>query len=165
MPSFDIVSEVNKVELNNSIDQVSKELITRFDFKGSNSTIELKEEKEELSLVIVTDDDFKLSQIYDILILKISKRNIDSKILAEGKKEKVSGNRIKETIAIKNGIDQELGKKINKYIKDTKIKITSSIQGETVRVSGIKRDDLQNIMQLIKKDITELPLQFINFRD
>ena len=161
MPSFDVVSEVNKVELANSLDQANKEITNRFDFKGSDARIEIK----ELELTVYADDDFKLSQVREVMIAKMTKRGIDTRVLEEGKKEKISGNKLKETITIKNGISQDLGKKIVKLIKDSKIKVQGSIQGETVRVSGAKRDDLQAVMQLLKKDITELPLQFENFRD
>lgn len=161
MPSFDVVSEVDKVELTNSLDQANKEITNRFDFKGSDARVEAK----ELELTIYADDDFKLSQVKEVLVGKMTKRGIDTRVLDEGKKEKVSGNKMKEIITVKNGITQELGKKIVKMIKDSKIKVQASIQGETVRVTGGKRDDLQAVMQLLKKDVTELPLQFNNFRD
>jgi cyclic-di-GMP-binding protein len=161
MPSFDTVSEVNKVELTNSVDQANKEIANRFDFKGSDARIELK----ELELTIFADDDFKLSQVKDILIGKFAKRGIDVRVLEDGKHEKVSGNKIKQQIIIKNGINQELGKRIVKLIKDNKMKVQASIQGDTVRVTGAKRDDLQVAISLIKEHIGELPIQFINFRD
>ena len=161
MPSFDVVSEVNKVELANSIDQSNKEITNRFDFKGSDARIELK----DLDLTIYADNDFQLGQVRDILIGKLAKRGVDSRSLGEGKLEKISGNKLKELIKVKNGIEQDQGKKIVKQIKDSKIKVQASIQGETVRISGGKRDDLQEVIQLLKKDVTDLPLQFINFRD
>jgi uncharacterized protein YajQ (UPF0234 family) len=161
MPSFDVVSEVNTVELNNSIDQANKEITNRFDFKGSDSRVEVK----ELELTLYADDDFKLSQVKDVLVNKLTKRGVDTRVLDEGKREKVSGNKLKELVKVKQGISQELGKKIVKLVKDSKIKVQASIQGETVRISGGKRDDLQQVITLLKKDITELPLQFINFRD
>ena len=161
MPSFDAVSEVNKVELQNGIEQANKEIANRFDFKGSDSRIEIK----DLELTLFADDDFKMSQVKDVLTSKLSKRGIDVRVLSEGKSEKISGNKLKEIIKIKNGIEQDLGKKIIKLTKDSKIKVQASIQGDTVRITGGKRDDLQEIMQLIKKDITEIPIQFINFRD
>jgi uncharacterized protein YajQ (UPF0234 family) len=161
MPSFDVVSEVNKVELANSLDQANKEISTRFDFKGSDARIESK----ELELTIYADDDFKLSQVKEVLVGKMTKRGIDTRVLEEGKKEKVSGNKMKEIITVKNGIPQELGKKMVKLIKDSKMKVQASIQGETVRVTGGKRDDLQEAMQLLKQGINEVPLQFNNFRD
>ena len=161
MPSFDVVSEVNKVELSNSLDQSNKEISNRFDFKGSDARIE----SNELELTIYADDDFKLSQVKEVLIGKMTKRGIDTRVLEEGKKEKVSGNKMKEIITVKNGIPQDLGKKMIKLIKDSKMKVQASIQGETVRVTGGKRDDLQEAMQLLKQGITEVPLQFNNFRD
>lgn len=161
MPSFDVVSEVNKVELTNAIDQSNKEIGNRFDFKGSDARIELK----DLELTIYADNDFQLEQVKDVLVGKLTKRGVDTRSLGEGKQEKVSGNKLKEIIKVKNGIEQEQGKKITKMIKDSKIKVQGSIQGEVVRVSGTKRDDLQDIIALLKKDVTEIPLQFINFRD
>lgn len=161
MPSFDIVSEINKVELANSLDIANKEISNRFDFKGSDSRIENK----ELELTLFADDEFKLGQVYDVLIAKMTKRGIDARMLEDGKKEKVSGNKLKEIIKVKNGIEQDLGKKIIKLIKDSKMKVQASIQGETVRVTGNKRDDLQAAMDLLKKSIEEVPLQFNNFRD
>lgn len=161
MPSFDVVSEVNKVELTNAVDQSNKEITNRFDFKGSDARIELK----DLEVTLYADNDFQLTQVRDILIGKLSKRGVDTRSLGEGKQEKVSGNKLKEVIKVKNGIEQEQAKKITKLIKDSKIKVQGSIQGEAVRVSGAKRDDLQATIQLLQKDITELPLQFINFRD
>jgi len=161
MPSFDVVSEVNKVELNNGIDQANKEIANRFDFKGSDARVELK----ELELTLYADDDFKLSQVRDVLVNKLTKRSVDTRLLDEGKREKISGNKLKELIKVKEGISQELGKKIVKLVKDSKIKVQASIQGETVRITGAKRDDLQQVIALLKSDITELPLQFINFRD
>jgi uncharacterized protein YajQ (UPF0234 family) len=161
MPSFDVVSEVNKVELTNAVDQSNKEIGTRFDFKGSDAKIELK----DLEVTLYADNDFQLTQVRDILIGKLTKRGVDTRSLAEGKLEKVSGNKLKELIKVKNGIEQEQAKKITKLIKDSKIKVQGSIQGDAVRVSGAKRDDLQATIQLLEKDVTELPLQFINFRD
>ena len=161
MPSFDVVSEVDKVELANSLDQANKEVSNRFDFKGSDARVESK----ELEITIYADDDFKLGQVKEVLINKMTKRGIDTRVLEEGKKEKVSGNKMKEIITVKNGIAQELGKKMIKLIKDSKMKVQASIQGETVRVTGGKRDDLQEAMQLLKQGITEVPLQFNNFRD
>ena len=161
MPSFDVVSEVNKVELSNSIEQSNKEITNRFDFKGSDSRVEIK----ELDLIIYADDDFKLSQVKELLINKMTKRGLDPRVLEDGKLEKISGNKIKQNFKVKNGIEQDLAKKIVKYIKDTKLKVQASIQSESVRVIGVKKDDLQEIMSLLKKDITDLPLQFNNFRD
>ena len=161
MPSFDVVSEVNKVELTNAIDQANKEISNRFDFKGSDARIELK----ELDLTLYADNDFQLDQVRDVLIGKLTKRGVDVRSLDEGKQEKVSGNKVKELIKVKNGITQEQGKKYVKLIKDSKAKVQASIQGETVRITGAKRDDLQNVIALLKQEVEDLPLQFINFRD
>lgn len=161
MPSFDTVSVVDKVELANSLDQANKEISNRFDFKGSDSRIEHK----EFELTLYADDDFKLNQVKDVMVSKMSKRGIDVRVLEEGKKEKVSGNKMKEIIKIKNGISQDLGKKIVRFVKDSKIKVQASIQGDVVRVTGAKRDDLQAVIELLKKEINEQPLQFENFRD
>jgi uncharacterized protein YajQ (UPF0234 family) len=161
MPSFDVVSEVNKVELANAIDQSNKEISNRFDFKGSDARIETK----DLELTIYADNDFQLTQVKDVLIGKLTKRGVDTRSLGEGKQEKISGNKLKEIIKVKNGIEQEQGKKLTKLIKDSKLKVQASIQGEVVRVSGAKRDDLQDVIALLKADSIEIPLQFINFRD
>jgi uncharacterized protein YajQ (UPF0234 family) len=143
MPSFDIVSEANKVELKNAIEQTNKEVSNRFDFKGSDARVEQK----ELELTLFADDDFKLSQVKDVMLNKMAKRQVDVRLLDE------------------NGIETELGKKIQRLIKDSKLKVTAAIQGETVRVTGAKRDDLQAAMALCKSKIDEVPLQFENFRD
>ncbi|RTK95285.1 MAG: YajQ family cyclic di-GMP-binding protein [Neisseriaceae bacterium] len=161
MPSFDVVSEVNKVELANAIDQSNKEISNRFDFKGSDARIETK----DLELTIYADNDFQLTQVKDVLIGKLTKRGVDTRSLGEGKQEKISGNKLKEIIKVKNGIEQEQGKKLTKLIKDSKLKVQASIQGEVVRVTGAKRDDLQDVIALLKADSIEIPLQFINFRD
>ena len=161
MPSFDIVSEVSKVELKNAIEQANKEISTRFDFKGSDARIEQK----EFELTLFADDDFKLGQVKDVMIGKMAKRSVDVRMLDEKKREQIGGDKVKQQITVKNGIATELGKKIQKLIKDEKIKVTASIQGESVRVQGTKRDDLQAVIALCKSKIDEVPLQFNNFRD
>jgi cyclic-di-GMP-binding protein len=161
MPSFDIVSEANQVEVNNAIDQTNKELSTRFDFKGSDARVEHKEKV----LTLHADDDFKLKQLTDILLGKLTKRTIDVRSLKFGDVEKVSGNKVKQTVTVRTGVEQELSKKIVKTLKDSKLKVQGSIQGDAVRVSGGKRDDLQDAIALIKKSITDFPLQYNNFRD
>ena len=161
MPSFDIVSEVNKVELKNAIDQANKEVSTRFDFKGSDARIEQK----ELELTVFADDDFKLGQVKDVMMNKMAKRGVDSRLLDEKKQEKIGGDKVKQVITIKNGIESDLAKRIVKLIKDAKIKVQASIQGEAVRVTGKDRDDLQEAIALCKKQIEDVPLQFNNFRD
>lgn len=161
MPSFDIASEVNKVELKNALEQANKEITNRFDFKGSDSRIE----QNEFELTLYADDDFKLTQVKDVMIGKMAKRGVDVRLLDEKDAQKIGGDKVKQIITVKNGIETELAKKIVKLIKDAKIKVTASIQGETVRVQGTKRDDLQATIQLCKSKIDEVPLQFNNFRD
>jgi hypothetical protein len=161
MPSFDIVSEVDKQELKNAIEQTNKEVSTRFDFKGSDARVE----QAEYVLTVYADDEFKLDQVQDVLNGKLIKRGIDIKCIEFGKVEKVSGNKVKRLVTVKTGVETELAKKIVKLIKDSKLKVQASIQGEAVRVSGTKRDFLQEAIQLVKKSISEFPLQFQNFRD
>jgi uncharacterized protein YajQ (UPF0234 family) len=161
MPSFDIVSEVDKQEVRNAIDQTNKEVTTRFDFKGSDARVE----QADYTLTVFADDEFKLSQVLDILMAKLAKRNVDVRCLDKGEPEKISGNKVKQQVTIKTGVESELAKKIIRLIKDSKLKVQGSIQGEAVRVSGAKRDTLQEAIQLIKKSITEFPLQFQNFRE
>ena len=161
MPSFDIVSEVNKVELRNAVDQASKEIANRFDFKGSDARIE----QADTALALFADDEFKLGQVYDVLIGKLSKRNVDLRALDKGKLEKIGGDKVKQAVTVRTGVDQELGKKIVKLIKDSKLKVQASIQGDAVRVSGAKKDTLQDAIALVRKAITDFPLQYQNFRD
>ena len=161
MPSFDIASEANKVELKNAIEQTNKEVSTRFDFKGSDARVEQK----EFELTIFADDDFKLGQVKDVLMNKMAKRGVDVRLLDEKDREKIGGDKVKQIINVKNGIAVELAKKIQKLIKESKIKVTASIQGESVRVAGTKRDDLQQVIALCKEKVDEVPLQFNNFRD
>lgn len=161
MPSFDIVSEVDKQEIRNALDQVNKEVSTRFDFKGSDARVE----QADYKLTVFADDEFKLSQVLDILMAKLAKRGVDVRCLDRGEAEKISGNKVKQQITVKTGVETELAKKIIRLIKDSKLKVQGSIQGDAVRVTGAKRDILQETIQLIKKSITEFPLQFQNFRE
>lgn len=161
MPSFDIASEANKVELKNAIEQTNKEVSTRFDFKGSDARVEQK----EFELTLYADDDFKLGQVKDVMLNKMAKRGVDVRLLDEKDREKIGGDKVKQVINVKNGIETELAKKIQRLIKDSKIKVTASIQGENLRVQGTKRDDLQQVIALCKQKIDEVPLQFNNFRD
>ena len=163
MPSFDIVSEVNQVEVHNAIDQANKEIANRFDFKGSDARIEFKDKEKVLTLF--ADDDFKLSQVTDIMTAKLTKRGVDIRSLKYADSEKVSGNKVKQAVTVRTGVEQELAKKIVKIIKDSKLKVQGSIQGDAVRVSGAKRDDLQSAIALVKKSVTDFPLQYQNFRD
>ena len=161
MPSFDIVSEVDKQEIRNATDQVNKEVRTRFDFKGSDARVE----QEDYKLTIYADDSFKIGQILDILMNKATKRNVDVRCMDKGEIEKITGNKVKQSITIKTGVETELAKKIVRIVKDSKLKVQASIQGNTVRISGTKRDILQETIALIKKSVTEFPLQYQNFRD
>ncbi len=161
MPSFDIVSEVNKQEIRNAIDQVNKEVTTRFDFKGSDTRIE----QIDYKITIHTDNEFKLDQVFGIIVAKFTKRNIDTRCLDKSSVEKTGGDRVKQLITTKVGIEAELAKKIVRLVKDSGLKVQAGIQGESVRISSLKRDTLQEAIQLIKKSITEFPVQFQNFRD
>jgi len=161
MPSFDITSEVNKVELKNAIEQCNKEVSNRFDFKGSDARIE----QAELTLTVYADDDFKLKQVMDVFTGKCAKRGVDVRALEPKDVEKIGGDKVKQIVEVKNGIESEQAKKIVKLIKDNKLKVQTSIQGTAVRVSGAKKDDLQTAIQLVKKSVAEIPLQFQNFRD
>jgi uncharacterized protein YajQ (UPF0234 family) len=161
MPSFDIVSEVNQVELRNALDQANKEIANRFDFKGSDARIEHKDKL----LTLYADDDFKLKQVTDVLLGKLAKRGVDVRSLDFGGVEKISGDKVKQPVTVRVGVEQELAKKIVRLIKDSRMKLQASIQGEAVRVSGAKKDELQAAIALVKKNIADFPLQFGNFRD
>ncbi len=161
MPSFDTVCEPNMVEVRNAVDTSSKEIGTRFDFKGTSAALELKDKE----ITMFGDADFQLTQVEDILRNKLTKRNVDVRFLDIGKVEKIGGDKVKQVIKVKNGIETEDAKKITKLIKESKLKVQASIQGDAVRVTGTKRDDLQAAMALLRKDMTELPLSFDNFRD
>lgn len=163
MPSFDVVSELNWVEIKNALEQANKEFGTRFDFKGSDSRVELNEKDKVMT--VFADDDFKMGQMDEVLLNKFAKRSVDSRSIEKGKQEKIGGDKIKRVDKLKDGLETELAKKVVKLLKDSKMKVTAAIQGTSVRVTGAKKDDLQAAMALIKKDITDLPLQFNNFRD
>lgn len=163
MPSFDTVLDPNLVEVRNAVDNTIKEIGTRFDFKGTSASIEFKEKDKEIT--VQGDSDFQLDQVRDILNNKLTKRQVDIRFLDIGKVEKIGGDKVKQVIKLKAGIEAELAKKITKLIKDSKLKVNASIQGDTVRVQGTKRDDLQAAMALMRKDLTEAPLSFNNFRD
>ena len=161
MPSFDIVSQVDRQEVKNAVEQTNKEITNRFDFKGSDARVE----QAEHVLTIYADDDFKLGQVYDVLIGKLTKRSIDVRALEKGKVEKIGGDKVKQPVTVRTGVSQDLAKKLVKQIKDNKLKVQASIQGEAVRVSGAKKDVLQEAIQLVRKTVTDFPLQFTNFRD
>jgi hypothetical protein len=161
MPSFDTVCEADLVEVKNAVDNTAKEIGTRFDFKGTSAAIELKEKE----VTLIGDSDFQLQQIDEILRNKLAKRNVDVRFLDKGDVQKMGGDKVKQVVKVRNGIASEDAKKIQRIIKDSKIKVQASIQGESVRVQGAKRDDLQATIALLKKEVTDLPLEFNNFRD
>ncbi|HEX7327184.1 MAG TPA: YajQ family cyclic di-GMP-binding protein [Casimicrobiaceae bacterium] len=161
MPSFDIVSEVNQVEVRNAVDQTNKEVSTRFDFKGSDSRVEIGDK----TLTLYADDEFKLKQVTDILTAKLAKRQVDVRSLKYADAEKISGNKMKQLVTVRTGVEQELAKKIVRILKDGKLKVQGSIQGDAVRVSGAKKDELQAAIALVRKSVTDFPLQYQNFRD
>jgi uncharacterized protein YajQ (UPF0234 family) len=161
MPSFDIVSQVDRQEVKNAVDQTNKEVQNRFDFKGSDARVE----QAELALTVFADDEFKLGQVMDVLRGRLAKRNVDIRTLELGPIEKISGDKVKRLVTVKVGIAQDKAKQIQKLVKDSKLKVAPSIQGDLVRISGAKRDDLQAAIQLVRTSVADVPLQFINFRD
>jgi cyclic-di-GMP-binding protein len=162
MPSFDTVLEPNLVEVRNAVDQTAKEIATRFDFKGSSAKVDLKEKE----LTVWADSDFQIGQVMDVLIAKLTKRSIDLRFLDRSAKiEKIGGDKVKQLVVVKSGIDSDTAKKIQTFVKQSKLKVQASIQGDTVRITGAKRDDLQGAMALIRKEIADAPLSFDNFRD
>ena len=162
MPSFDTVLDPNLVEVKNAVEQTAKELGTRFDFKGSSARIELKEKE----VTLFADSDFQIGQVMDVLLAKLSKRSVDVRFLDRSAKiEKIGGDKVKQVLVVKSGIDSETAKKLQTAIKQGKLKVQASIQGDVVRVTGAKRDDLQAAMAQIRKDAADQPLSFTNFRD
>ena len=161
MPSFDTVCDPDMVEVRNAVDNAAKEIGTRFDFKGTSAGIELKDKE----ITLLGDADFQLQQVEDILRNKLTKRNVDVRFLDKGKVEKIGGDKVKQVVKVRSGIAGEDAKKIQRLIKDSKLKVQAAIQGDSVRVTGAKRDDLQAVMALLRKDMAELPLSFDNFRD
>jgi len=162
MPSFDIVCKPDLVELRNANDQATKEIANRFDFKGSDARIELK----ELELTACADSEFQLGQVRDLLLAKLAKRSVDVRFVdLTGKVEKIGGDKVKQVFKVRSGIEQALAKRIVQAIKESKLKVTAGIQGDTVRVSGAKRDALQEAIALVRGEIKDVPLSFENFRD
>ncbi|MFZ4289610.1 YajQ family cyclic di-GMP-binding protein [Variovorax sp. HJSM1_2] len=161
MPSFDTVCEADLVEVKNAVENTTKEISTRFDFKGTSAAIELKDKE----ITLIGDADFQLTQIEDVLTNKLTKRGVDVKFLDKGDVQKIGGDKVKQVIKVRNGIESDAAKKIQKAIKDSKMKVQAAIQGDAVRVTGAKRDDLQAAMALIRKEMSDLPLSFNNFRD
>ena len=161
MPSFDTVCEPNMVEVKNAVDTTAKEIATRFDFKGTSAAVELKDKE----ITLFGDADFQLTQIDEVLLNKMAKRGVDVRFLDKGDVQKMGGDKVKQVLKVRNGIATEDSKKIQKALKESKLKVQASIQGDAVRVTGAKRDDLQAAMSLLRKDITEIPISFNNFRD
>ena len=161
MPSFDTVCEANLVEVKNAVENTAKEIATRFDFKGTSASIEIKYK----DITLIGDADFQLTQIEDVLRNKLTKRSVDVRFLDMGDVQKMGGDKVKQVIKVRNGIESELAKKIQKLLKESKLKVQGAIQEDKVRVTGAKRDDLQAAMALIRKDVTDVPLSFDNFRD
>ncbi|WVN42468.1 YajQ family cyclic di-GMP-binding protein [beta proteobacterium MWH-UniP1] len=161
MPSFDATLEADMAELRNAVDQTSKEVSTRFDFKGSSAKVEQKDRE----LTVYADSDFQVGQVRDVLVAKCAKRGVDVRFLDIGTIEKIGGDKVKQVIKVRHGIAGDDAKKIVRIIKDSKMKVQASIQGDAVRVTGNKRDDLQAAIALLKKEVSDLPLNFGNFRD
>ena len=161
MPSFDTVCDPDMVEVKNAVENAAKEIGTRFDFKGTSAAIELKDK----DITLLGDAEFQLQQVEDILRNKLTKRNVDVRFLDTGKVEKMGGDKVKQVVKVKSGIAGDDAKKIQKLIKESKLKVQAAVQGDSVRVTGAKRDDLQAVMALLRKDMADLPLSFDNFRD
>ena len=161
MPSFDTVCEPNMVEVKNAVDNAAKEIGTRFDFKGTSAAIEVKDKE----ITLWGDADFQLQQVEDILTAKLAKRSVDVRFLDRGDIQKAGGDKVKQVIKVRSGIESEAAKKLQRLIKDSKIKVQAAIQGDAVRITGAKRDDLQAAMAVIRQDMADLPLSFTNFRD
>ena len=161
MPSFDTVCEADFVEVKNAVDNAAKEIVTRFDFKGTSAAVELKDKE----ITMFGDAEFQLTQVEDLLRAKLTKRNVDVRFLDIGKPQKVGGDKVKQVITVRNGIESDLAKKLQKLMKESKLKVQAAIQEDKVRITGAKRDDLQAAMALIRKDIADMPLSFNNFRD
>jgi uncharacterized protein YajQ (UPF0234 family) len=161
MPSFDTVCEADMVKVKNGVENSAKEITTRFDFKGTSASIEIKDKE----ITVIGDADFQLDQILDVLRNKLTKQSVDVRFLDIGDMQKMGGDKVKRVVKVRNGIESELAKKIQRLIKDSKMKVQAAIQEEKVRVTGAKRDDLQAAMALLRKEITDVPLDFNNFRD
>ncbi len=161
MPSFDIVSEVDLHEVRNGVDQANREIANRFDFKGADARVEL----EDSHITLHAEVDFQLQQMQDILLPRLAKRGVDIDCLDTSTEPVTSGQRVYQVLTIRSGIDQDLAKKIIRLIKDSKLKVQTAVQGEKLRVTGKKRDDLQQVIALLKQAELDLPLQYENFRD
>ena len=163
MPSFDVVSRVDMQEMDNAVNQVKKEVATRFDFRGSRTRIEF--DRKEGKIQVLTEDDMKLRAIKDMLISKAVRRSIDAKALKFGNPEKAGGDMIRQTVDITNGIDLETARKVVKLVKDAGLRVQAAVQGDEVRVSGKQRDDLQQVISALKRADLGVPLQFVNYRE
>ena len=161
MPSFDTVCEPNLPEVKNAVENTAKEIATRFDFKGTSASVELKDKE----ITMIGDAEFQLVQVEDILRAKLTKRSVDVRFLDKGDVQKIGGDKVKQVLKVRNGIETEDAKKITKLVKESKLKVQASIQGETVRVTGKDRDTLQEAIALLRKDVKDRPLEFNNFRD
>jgi uncharacterized protein YajQ (UPF0234 family) len=161
MPSFDVVSKLDLAEVDNALAGMSREIATRFDFKGSNCSIK----REESALTVLADDDLKLKQMHELLKTHLTRRKVDAAALEFKPPEKASGNAVRQTVVLKQGIDKELAKRLVREIKDSKLKVQVAVQGDELRVSGKKRDDLQGAIAQLRGVKTEQPLQYVNFRE
>jgi len=161
MASFDVVSRLDFQEIDNAISNVLREIITRYDFKGSQTTVERKEK----DLIVITEDEMKLSQVHDLIITHLVRRKVDPLTLQDGIKEKAGGDKVRQIYKLNEGIEQPIAKKITADIKSSKLKIQVKINGNELRVDGKKRDDLQAVMQMIEDAKIDIPIQFVNFRD
>lgn len=167
MPSFDAVLEPNLVEVRNAVEQAAKEIATRFDFKGSSAAVELVDKSaRQRELLLHADSDFQLEQVRELLLARLAKRSVDIRYLdLSGKPQKMGGDRLRLTVPLKCGVDAETGRKVQSLLKASKLKVQGAVQGDAVRVSGAKRDELQAAIALLRREVAELPLAFNNFRD
>jgi uncharacterized protein YajQ (UPF0234 family) len=166
MPSFDITLEPDFVELRNAVEQSNKEIGTRFDFKGSSAKVELTEKGQTRELMLYADSDFQIGQVKDILLAKLAKRGVDVRFLDDSAKtEKMGGDKVRRPIKLMVGVDSELGRKLQQMIKQSRLKVNAAIQGDSVRITGAKRDDLQMAIALVRREITDVPLKFGNPRE
>jgi uncharacterized protein YajQ (UPF0234 family) len=161
MPSFDTVCEADMVKVKNGVDNSAKEIATRFDFKGTSASIEIKDKE----ITVIGDADFQIEQILDVLRNKLTKQSVDVRFLDIGELQKIGGDKVKKLVKVRNGIESELAKKIQRLIKDSKLKVQAAIQEDKVRITGTKRDDLQAAIALLRKEVTDVPLDYNNFRD
>ncbi len=166
MPSFDVVLEPDLVELRNAVEQATKEIGTRFDFKGSSAAVELTQQSgKQRELALLADSDFQLEQVRDVMLSRLARRGVDVRYLdLTGTPQKLGGDRLRLPVPVKSGIDAETSRRVQQALKASKLKVQAAVQGDSVRVSGAKRDDLQGAIALLKRELPELPLSFDNFR-